>query len=138
MVFNIYCVLLLFFSLFLRAAPMAYGSSWARGQIRAAAAGLYHNHSNARSFNPLSEARNQTCILIDTSQVLNLLIHNRTSILFLLLLKDSYYLHVKSSLSIFKYMSLILFITPLILIWFLKIICFGYSLLCSFELVLHF
>ena len=31
-----------------RAAPMAYGSSQARGQIRAAAASLYHSHSNAR------------------------------------------------------------------------------------------
>ena len=40
-----------FFSfLFLfRAAPVAYGSSQARGQIRAAAASLYHSHSNARS-----------------------------------------------------------------------------------------
>ena len=32
-----------------RAAPMAYGGSWARGRIRAAAAGLYHSHGNARS-----------------------------------------------------------------------------------------
>ena len=29
-----------------RAAPVAYGSSWARGWIRAAAAGLHHNHGN--------------------------------------------------------------------------------------------
>ena len=32
-----------------RAAPVAHGSSQARGQIRAAAASLYHSHSNARS-----------------------------------------------------------------------------------------
>ena len=32
-----------------RAAPMAYGSSQARGLIRATAAGLRQNHSNARS-----------------------------------------------------------------------------------------
>ena len=30
-------------------------------------------------FNPLSEARDQTCILTDTSQVLNPLNHNRNS-----------------------------------------------------------
>ena len=35
-----------FFFFFLRAALAAYGSSWARGQIEAAAAGLYHSHSN--------------------------------------------------------------------------------------------
>ena len=34
-----------FFCLF-RAAPTAYGSSQARGQIGAAAAGLHHSHSN--------------------------------------------------------------------------------------------
>ena len=37
-----------FFFLF-TATPMTYGSSWARGQIRASAAGLCHSHSNARS-----------------------------------------------------------------------------------------
>ena len=31
------------------ATPVAYGSSQARGQIRAAAAGLHHSHSNTRS-----------------------------------------------------------------------------------------
>ena len=62
-----------FFGLF-RAAPMAYGSSHARCQIRAVATGLCHSHSNARSkpclqpapqlsslqhriLNPLREAR---------------------------------------------------------------------------------
>jgi len=29
--------------------PVAYGNSRARDQIRAAAAGLHHSHSNARS-----------------------------------------------------------------------------------------
>ena len=38
----------LFFGL-LRAVPMAYGGSHARGQIGAVAAGLYHSHSNTRS-----------------------------------------------------------------------------------------
>ena len=39
----------LIFFFFLKAAPAAYGSSQARGQIRVAAAGLHHSHSNARS-----------------------------------------------------------------------------------------
>ena len=39
----LYCPL--FFFLF-RAAPAAYGISWARGWIRAAAAGLRHRHGN--------------------------------------------------------------------------------------------
>ena len=38
------CLFLLF-----RAAPAAYGGSQAKGRIGAAAAGLRHSHSNARS-----------------------------------------------------------------------------------------
>ena len=38
-----------FLVLFFRAAPTAYGSSQARGQIGAAAAGLHHSHSNVGS-----------------------------------------------------------------------------------------
>ena len=34
---------------FFRAAPVAYGSSQAKSQIRAAGASLCHSHSNARS-----------------------------------------------------------------------------------------
>ena len=67
---------------FFRAVPMAYGSSQDRGQIGAVSAGLCHSHSNIdlnctchlqhRSqqcwiLNPLSEARDQTCILMDIS-----------------------------------------------------------------------
>ena len=63
---------------------MAYDGSQAKGQIGAVAAGLYHNHSNARPepslwptpqltampiFNPLIEARDWTCILMDASQI---------------------------------------------------------------------
>ena len=65
------------FSLF-RAAPTAYGGSQARGQFRAVVTGLCHSRSNTRSkpclrptpqiFNPLSEVRDQTCILMDTSR----------------------------------------------------------------------
>ena len=62
--------------------PKTYGSSQARGQIRAVAAGLLHSHGNARSDlchssqhhwiwirNPLSKARDQTCVLMDTGGV---------------------------------------------------------------------
>ena len=35
--------------LLFRAAPMAYGSSQARGRIGAIAAGLHHSHSNTGS-----------------------------------------------------------------------------------------
>ena len=37
-------------------------------------------HSKARSFNPPSEARDQTLLLTDTSRVLNTLSHNRNSV----------------------------------------------------------
>ena len=39
----------LFCFLHFRAAPVAYGSSQAKGQIGAAAAGLHHSHSNLGS-----------------------------------------------------------------------------------------
>ena len=68
-----------------RATPAAYGGSQAKGQIRAIAAGLHYNHCNARPeltsgdlhhssrqlriLNPLSEAGDQTCVLMDASQI---------------------------------------------------------------------
>ena len=54
---------------------MAYGGSQARGQIRTAAARLHHSNTGSKPMlqleamlilNPLSEARDQTCILMDT------------------------------------------------------------------------
>ena len=72
-----------FFGLF-RAAPGAYGGSQARSRIGAVAAGLRHSHSNARSepvcdlyhsswqcqiLNLLREARDQTFVLVDASQI---------------------------------------------------------------------
>ena len=63
-----------------RAALAAYGGAQARGRIRATAAGLSHSHSyagpnlhhNSRQhwiLNPLREARDRTCVLMDTSQI---------------------------------------------------------------------
>ena len=74
-----------FFCLF-RAPTAAHGGSQARGLIGAIAAGLHHNHSSAGSepsrvcnlhhsswqrqtLNPLSEARDGTCVLMDASRV---------------------------------------------------------------------
>ena len=42
-----------FFFCFFRATPAAYGSSQARGRIRAVVAGLHHSHSNMGSEPPL-------------------------------------------------------------------------------------
>uniref|UniRef100_A0A8D0ZUE2 Sushi domain-containing protein n=1 Tax=Sus scrofa TaxID=9823 RepID=A0A8D0ZUE2_PIG len=64
--------------------PTAYGSSQARGLIRAVAAGLHHGHSNAGSeprlqptpqlrqrwiLNPLSKTRDGTCNLVVPSRI---------------------------------------------------------------------
>ena len=70
-----------------RAAPATYGSSQARGWTGAVAASLHHSPSNAgskldlqptpqlswqwRILNLLSEVKDRTHILMDTSQVLN-------------------------------------------------------------------
>ena len=54
---------------FFRAAPTAYGGSQASGQIGATAAGLHHSHSNARALTHWVEARDRTCVLMDTSQI---------------------------------------------------------------------
>ena len=58
---------------------MAYGSSQAKGPLRAEGASLHHSHSNRGILDPLSEARARTCILMDTSLVHNPLSHNRNS-----------------------------------------------------------
>ena len=73
-----------FFFFLFRVTPAACGNSWASSQIWAAAAGLCHSHGNARSkphlWPTLSEARDWTHILMDTSQVLNLMSHNGNSL----------------------------------------------------------
>ena len=80
-VWVLFCFVLL---CFFRASPKTYGGSQARDWIRAPAAGLNHNHSNRGSelplwptpqlmatpiLDPLSEARDWTLALTDTSQV---------------------------------------------------------------------
>ena len=71
-----------FFFLLFRGAPAAYGSSQARGWVSAAAAALCHSSAGSnqcpwptpqlmatRILNPLNEARDLTCILMDASQI---------------------------------------------------------------------
>ena len=53
-----------FFFLLFRAALVAYGSSLASGQIRAAAAGLHHSHSNAGP-EPCLQATPQLIAVLD-------------------------------------------------------------------------
>ena len=80
--------------LFFRAASIAYGSSQARSQIRAASGAsttatatkelslichLCHGSWQCWILNPLSEVGDQIHVLIDTSQVCNPLSHNGNS-----------------------------------------------------------
>ena len=60
--FFIFC-----FCLF-RATPTAYGSSQARGQTGAAAS-VYTTATAMPDLDPLSKARDQTRVLMDTSQI---------------------------------------------------------------------
>ena len=59
----------IFFFFLFRAAPTAYGSSQARRQIGAKVAGLHHSSQHRQILNPVSEARDQTHVLMDASQV---------------------------------------------------------------------
>lgn len=66
----IFCLFVCF-----RAAPMAYGTSQARGQIRATAAGLHHSHSNARSKRHLRHNGNSTFkVIIDVYVLMAILL----------------------------------------------------------------
>ena len=56
-------IVLFFYFLLFRAAPVAYGSSQARGRIGATAAGPHHSHSNAGSQPPLQTTPRLTAML---------------------------------------------------------------------------
>ena len=58
----------LFLYLF-RDALTAYGGSQARGEIGAVAAGLHHSSQQCRIVNPLSKARDRTCVLMYAIQI---------------------------------------------------------------------
>ena len=58
-----------FVCLFLRASPVTFGNPQVRGRIRATASSLYHSPQQCWILNPLSEARDQTGVLMDTSRV---------------------------------------------------------------------
>ena len=64
----VFLFLFCFFCLF-RAIPVAYGGSQARGRIGATVTGLHHSSQQCWILNPLSEARDQTHVLMDASQV---------------------------------------------------------------------
>ena len=68
---------------FFRATPMAYGSSQARGRIRAAAASLPHNSRQHQILNPLNEVRDRTQVLMDTSWVVTAVPQQKLLILYL-------------------------------------------------------
>ena len=93
--FQNFSLFFIYFSFF-RVVPVAYGSSQARDQIGAAAEAyatatatpdpdpscvcdLHRSSRQCRIINPLSRARDRTRILMDTSQVLNMLSHNGNS-----------------------------------------------------------
>ena len=64
-VLQISFIILLYFCLF-RAAPKAYGSSQARGLIWASTAGLHSSSRQHRILSPVSRARDQIHVLMDT------------------------------------------------------------------------
>ena len=89
------------FVLFLRATPVVYGTSQARGRIGAEEAGLHHSHSNLGSktclqptpwlmatpvLDPPSEARDLMQVLMDISRVVSAAPQQELLILLLLVL----------------------------------------------------
>ena len=90
--FTLFYIILFYFILFylfiicclFRATPAAHGGTQARGWIWDVAAGLHHSHTvwdlshicdlhhssqQHQILSPLSKARDQTCILLDASQI---------------------------------------------------------------------
>jgi len=76
-IYFIIIIIIIFGLCLFRVAPMVYGSSQARGRIGAVAAmpdpshvcDLHHSSRQCRILNPLSEAKDQTQVLMDASQV---------------------------------------------------------------------
>ena len=66
--FIIVCMYVCMYLLF-KATLVAYGSSQARGQIKAAAADLHYSSWQCQIASPLNEARDQTLILRNTSWI---------------------------------------------------------------------
>ena len=60
-----------FFFLFFKAAPVAYGSSQARGLIGATGADLHQSSRRRQILNPLSEARDRTRNLMVPSWIVS-------------------------------------------------------------------
>ena len=82
-----FVICVLFFLIF-EAESVTYGSSQARGRIEAAATATRdpsyicdprHSSRQCWSLNPLREARDRTCILVDTTRVRITVSHNRNS-----------------------------------------------------------
>ena len=61
--------------------PLAYATATATPDPRLTC-DLHHSSWQRQILNPLSEARDETCFLMDTSQVLNSLSHNGNSHIF--------------------------------------------------------
>ena len=68
-IYFLFLFFLFFLFLLFRAAPAAYASSQAGGQVGATAAGLHHSSQQHWIPSPLSEARDQTHTLMDTSWI---------------------------------------------------------------------
>ena len=65
-----------FFFFFFRTAPVADGSSWARGWIRVAATSLPHSHCNTRSLAHWASPKSEPTFSRTLCRVLNLLSHD--------------------------------------------------------------
>ena len=76
------CIERFFVDVVFKATPAVYGSSRVRGGTKAATSSLYHSNTGSKPIcdlhhslwqcqivNPLSETRDRTCILVDTSQI---------------------------------------------------------------------
>ena len=59
--------------------PVVYGSSQGRGQIKPAATGLHHSHSNFRSLTHWARPGIEPTSSLTLCQIINLLNHNRNS-----------------------------------------------------------